>query len=64
MQDTRMALKEAEKQGVSPFCLTVDQTGNDYMSSMMGEFSYEIIADTMMLPLRLPQLYQIITAVS
>ena len=61
LQDTRMALIEARRDGIHPFCLTVDKEGNDYLRTMMDDFSYEVLADVSLLPLRLPQLYRRLT---
>lgn len=58
VQDTRMALIEARRDGIHSFCLTVDKDGNDYLRTMMEDFSYEVLADVNELPLRLPQLYR------
>ena len=61
VQDTRMALIEARREGIHPFCLTVDKEGNDYLRTMMDDFSYEVLADVSLLPRRLPQLYRKLT---
>jgi nitric oxide reductase NorD protein len=61
LHDTRMALIEARREGIHPFCLTVDKDGNDYLRTMMDDFSYEVLADVSVLPLRLPQLYRKLT---
>jgi nitric oxide reductase activation protein len=61
VQDTRMALIEARRDGITPFCLTVDKEGNDYLRTMMDEFGYEVLADVSLLPHRLPQLYRKLT---
>ncbi len=61
VQDTRMALIEARREGIHPFCLTVDKEGNDYLRAMMDDFSYEVLADVSLLPQRLPQLYRKLT---
>ena len=61
LQDTRMALVEARREGIYPFCLTVDKEGNDYLRTMMDDFSYEVLADVTLLPQRLPQLYRRLT---
>jgi hypothetical protein len=61
VQDTRMALVEARREGITPFCLTVDKEGNDYLRAMMDDFSYEVLADVALLPHRLPQLYRRLT---
>lgn len=61
LHDTRMALIEARREGIHPFCLTVDKEGNDYLRTMMDDFSYEVLADVSLLPHRLPQLYRRLT---
>jgi len=61
VHDTRMALIEARRQGIHAFCLTVDKEGNDYLRTMMDDFSYEVLADVRLLPRRLPQLYRKLT---
>ncbi|HEX2230400.1 MAG TPA: hypothetical protein VHM64_24990 [Candidatus Binatia bacterium] len=61
VQDTRVALMEARREGIIPFCLTVDKDGNDYLRAMMDDFSYEVLADVTLLPRRLPQLYKRLT---
>jgi nitric oxide reductase activation protein len=61
VQDTRMALIEARREGIHPFCLTIDKEGNDYLRKMMGDFSYEVLSDVCLLPFRLPQLYRKLT---
>lgn len=61
VQDTRMAMIEARREGIHPFCLTVDKDGNDYLRTMMDDFSYEVLTDVSLLPRRLPQLYKKLT---
>ena len=61
LQDTRAAFMEARREGIQPFCLTVDKEGNDYLRTMMDDFSYEVLADVSLLPERLPQLYRKLT---
>lgn len=61
VHDTRQALIEARNMGITPFCLTVDKSGHDYLKTMMEDFSYEVLPDISMLPVRLPQLYRALT---
>ena len=61
VQDTRMALLEARGKDITPFCLTVDRQGHDYLRTMAGDMGYEVLPDVMDLPRRLPQLYRRIT---
>ncbi|NQW20142.1 MAG: hypothetical protein HQ477_05380 [Chloroflexi bacterium] len=61
VHDTRQSLIEARDLGITPFCLTVDKAGHDYMKTMMEDFSYEVLSDINLLPKRLPQLYRNLT---
>ena len=63
VHDTHMALVEARRQEIIPFCLTVDKAGHDYLKSMGGDMGYEVLADIWSLPERLPMLYRQLTAV-
>ncbi|GIT01658.1 MAG: hypothetical protein CM1200mP27_02830 [Chloroflexota bacterium] len=45
VHDTHMALVEARRQEIIPFCLTVDKAGHDYLKSMCGDMGYEVLAD-------------------
>ena len=61
VQDTRMALMEARQLDITPFCLTVDRNGHDYLRTMAGDLNYEVLPDITELPRRLPQLYKKVT---
>jgi nitric oxide reductase activation protein len=61
VQDTRVALIEARREGIIPFCLTVDKEGNDYLRAMIDDVGYEVLADVSLLPHRLPELYKRLT---
>ena len=61
VQDTRMALMEARQMNITPFCLTVDRNGHDYLRTMAGDLNYEVLPDILDLPRRLPYLYRQIT---
>lgn len=61
VQDTRMALVEARQMDITPFCLTVDRNGHDYLRTMAGDLNYEVLPDILELPRRLPYLYRQIT---
>ena len=49
--DALRPLIEARREGIYPFCLTVDKEGNDYLRTMMDDFSYEVLADVSLLVL-------------
>ncbi len=61
IHDTHMALVEAKRENITPFCLTVDKAGHDYLKQMCGDMGYEVLGDIWMLPRRLPQLYKKLT---
>ena len=61
VHDTHMALVEARRKDITPFCLTVDKAGHDYLKSMCGDMGYEVLGDIWSLPERLPMLYRKLT---
>ena len=61
IHDTRTALTEARRKGITPFCLTVDKEGHDYLRAMCQDMGYEVLADIHSLPRRLPTLYRRLT---
>jgi len=62
IHDTRTALIETRQKGITPFCLTVDKEGHDYLRSMCQDMGYEVLADIYALPKQLPTLYRRLTA--
>jgi nitric oxide reductase NorD protein len=62
VHDTRQALQEAQRVGVEPFILTIDQNGADYLRVMCEDLNYEILTDVNLLPARLLALYRTLTA--
>ena len=61
VQDTYKALLEAKEKNITPFCLTVDKAGHDYLQAMCGDMGYEVLDEIAMLPARLPMLYRALT---
>ena len=61
VHDTHTALLECRAKGITPFCLTVDRTGHDYLQAMCGDIGYEVLDDIATLPARLPMLYRALT---
>ena len=61
IHDTKQALNEAKREGITPFALTVDRAGHDYLKTMCEDMGYEVVADIEALPSRLPQLYRRLT---
>ncbi len=57
VEDTRQAIIEAEKMGLQPFCVTIDEQAEDYLPYLFGARSYLLIKDAEELPKKLPMLY-------
>jgi nitric oxide reductase NorD protein len=58
IRDTAVALREADVAGITPFCITVDRAGHDYLREMCDDSRYAVIEDTAALPRELPRIYQ------
>ncbi|MBI4202575.1 MAG: VWA domain-containing protein [Chloroflexi bacterium] len=61
VHDTKMAFVEARRKGITPFALTVDKAGHDYLKTMCQDMGYEVLGDINSLPSRLPMLYRKLT---
>lgn len=64
IRDTRAALEEAQRAGITPFVLTIDPQGTDYLRAMCEGFGYEVLPDVRELPARLLTLYRALTEAS
>ncbi|MCW9012732.1 MAG: nitric oxide reductase activation protein [Gammaproteobacteria bacterium] len=62
IEDTRMALVEARREGVHPFCITIDREARDYLPHMYGKTSYVVIDEVSQLPLKVADIYRHITS--
>lgn len=60
-EDTKMALRQARIDGITPFCITIDREGEDHLRDMYGEVGYTIIDNVLSLPERLPGIYRRLT---
>ena len=61
IEDTRMALLEARRAGVHPFCITIDRDARDYLPHMYGPASYVVIDDVAKLPREVSDIYRRLT---
>ena len=61
IEDTRHALLELRRDGVHPFCITIDKEGGDYLPHMYGPANYALIDDVSKLPLRVADIYRKLT---
>ena len=55
--DTRQALIEARQKGITPFCLTVDKSGHDYLKTMMDDLPYEVLSDILLICVNINKKY-------
>lgn len=61
LEDTKVALREARRQGVHPFCVTIDREADAYVRRMYGDVQFMVIDHIEALPMRLPRIYQRLT---
>ena len=61
VEDTRMALLEAARTGIHPFCITLDREARDYLPHMYGAARYIILDDVRQLPVKATDIYRHIT---
>ncbi len=61
IEDTRMAVIEARRLGLVPFCVTIDREGASYLPHIFGPAGFAVIRKAEELPARLPLFYAQIT---
>ena len=61
IEDTRKALIEAKYAGIHPFCITIDEHGQDYLPHMYGAVNYTVVDDVASLPLKVSDIYRKLT---
>lgn len=61
IEDTRMALIEARRAGIHPFCITIDREARDYLPRMYGPARFIILDDIKQLPLKTTDIYRKLT---
>jgi len=61
IEDTRMALIEARRSGIHPFCITIDTEARDYLPHMYGAANYAVIDEVRKLPLKVSDIYRRLT---
>jgi nitric oxide reductase NorD protein len=61
LEDTRMALQEARRKGLKPFCVTIDDKAEDYLPRLFGQNGWVLVKKAEALPQKLPQLYALLT---
>ena len=61
LEDTKAALRDARRQGIDPFCVTIDCEADQYLRRMYGDVQFAVIDRVEALPSRLPRIYQRLT---
>jgi nitric oxide reductase NorD protein len=62
IEDTRQALIEARRDGIHPFCITIDTEARDYLPHMYGAANYVVIDEVRKLPLKVSDIYRRLTS--
>ncbi|HMM46755.1 MAG TPA: VWA domain-containing protein [Thiobacillaceae bacterium] len=60
VEDARQAVKELEREGIFPYCISLDARADEYVSDIFGR-QYTVIDHVTRLPERLPQLFIALT---
>ena len=61
IEDTKKAIVEAKKLGITPFCITVDLESKEYLPYLFGKNGYTVVRDGKKLPKVLPEVYMNLT---
>ena len=61
IEDTRQALIEAKRDGVHPFCITIDTEARDYLPHLYGAVNWALVGDVTKLPLKVSDIYRRLT---
>jgi nitric oxide reductase NorD protein len=62
VEDTRMAIREAQRAGIKGFGITVDRSARDYFPYVFGPGAYSIFPHISRLPTALPAIYRQLTS--
>ncbi|MDP2963422.1 MAG: nitric oxide reductase activation protein [Sulfurimicrobium sp.] len=61
IEDTRKALQEAQRSGIHPFCITLDEKARDYLPHLYGAVNYTVIDEVHKLPFKVADIYRRLT---
>jgi len=57
IEDTKKAILEVKKKGITPFCITVDLDSKEYLSYLFGRDGFAVVRDGQKLPKILTEVY-------
>jgi hypothetical protein len=60
VEDSRQAVRELDRQGIFPYCISLDPKADDYVADIFGK-RYSVIDNVQRLPQRLPELFLALT---
>lgn len=60
-EDTKIALRQAKINNITPFCITIDRESEEQLRDLYGEVGYTIIDNVLSLPERMPAIYRRLT---
>ena len=61
IEDTKKAIQEVKKLGITPFCITIDLESKEYLPYLFGKNGYVVVRDSKKLPTVLPEIYMNLT---
>jgi len=61
IENTRRALIEARRQGVHPYCITIDEEARNYLPHLYGPAAYTLVNEVRALPLKVSDIYRRLT---
>ena len=57
IEDTKKAIEELRKKGITPFCITVDLDAKEYLGYLFGRNGFAVVRDGQKLPKVIPDVY-------
>ena len=57
IEDTKKAILEAKKLGITPYIITIDLESKDYLPYLFGKNGYAVVRESKKLPSILPEIY-------
>ena len=61
IEDTKKAILEAKKLGITPYIITIDLESKDYLPYLFGKNGYAVVRESKKLPTLLPEIYMNLT---
>lgn len=57
IEDTKKAIEEVKKKGITPFCITIDLEAKEYLGYLFGRNGFAIVKNGQNLPKVIPEVY-------